>query len=132
MNDMVTARLTSPHAEHAQPHPHGHQHGRQQLLARYNADSLEMMTPAQLRDAVDYLLADAAGAATKASPDRAAADQAPSDQKATDALPLAAQPMRYEMETSLIDLGAALSEASRNFKQLERRFYLAAFGRYED
>lgn len=78
------------------------------VVARYGADTLEAMTPAQLRDAVLYLLAIAG----------------------RDPL-FAAAPSKYQMETSLIDLGAALTEAQRNFKLLERDFYLAAFGRYD-
>ena len=78
------------------------------VVARYGADTLEAMTPAQLRDAVLYLLAIAG----------------------RDPL-FAEAPSKYQMETSLIDLGAALTEAQRNFKLLERDFYLAAFGRYD-
>lgn len=131
MNDMVTARKTPPETTpETAPHPL-----RERLLARYNTDSLEAMTPAQLRDAVDYLLAglDAERAAAPTSmPDQATMPGQASGDTIDAALPLAMQPVRFEMETNLIDLGAALSEASDTFKQLERRFYLAAFGRYDD
>lgn len=91
---------------------------RQQLLARYDADSLETMTAAQLRDAVDYLLAGF---------DRPV--PSPAHPATTH---LAEAPSKYEMETNFIELAATLSEAHRTFKQLERDFYLAAFGRYEE
>jgi len=80
----------------------------QQVLRRYGADSLETMTAPQLREALDDLLSG-------------------------HLLPggIAAAPSKYEIETGLIELGAALNDISRNFKQLERNFYLAAFGRYD-
>ena len=78
------------------------------VVERYGTDTLESMTSVQLRDAILYLLAIAG----------------------KDPL-FASSPSKYQMETSLIDLGAALTEAQRNFKLLERDFYLAAFGRYD-
>lgn len=41
-------------------------------------------------------------------------------------------PDRYVLETRLIELGAALTSAQHLFHQLERDFYLACFGRYDE
>ncbi len=41
-------------------------------------------------------------------------------------------PDKYVLETRLIELGAALTSAQHLFKRLERDFYLATFGRYDD
>jgi len=45
---------------------------------------------------------------------------------------LAEHPDKFTLETRLIELGAALSTAHQLFKGLERDFYLAAFGRYDE
>lgn len=42
------------------------------------------------------------------------------------------RPDKFVLETRLIELGATLSAAQNMFKLLERDFYLAAFGRYDD
>jgi hypothetical protein len=55
-------------------------------------------------------------------------------------LPFAAQsgpgwdtrPDKFALETRIIELGATLSAAQQMFKLLERDFYLAAFGRYDE
>ena len=39
---------------------------------------------------------------------------------------------KITLETRLIELGAALAAAQHLFKGLERDFYLAAFGRYDE
>lgn len=90
-----------------------------EVLHRYGVETLEAMTAAQLRDAVLYLLAAAKDPVLTRDP------VLPRDPV------LASAPDKYRLETSLIDLGAALGEAQRNLKLLERDFYLAAFGRYD-
>src|SRR5262245_29092876 len=77
----------------------------QQVLRRYGADSLEAMTAPQLREALDYLLS--GGIAPKPA-----------------ASEIAAAPSKYEIESDLIKLGAALNDIGRDFKRLERNFYL--------
>ena len=42
------------------------------------------------------------------------------------------RPDKFALETRLIELGAALSSAQQLFKGLERDFYLATFGRYDE
>ena len=42
------------------------------------------------------------------------------------------RPDKFVLETRLIELGAALTNAQLLFKGLERDFYLAAFGRYDE
>jgi len=106
----------------------------QQMLHRYGADSLETMTAPQLRDAIDYLLS-GSSVSGSAGPGllpvlNLPAFNPPSIEIAA-TTEIAAAPSKYEMETSLIELGAALNDINRNFKQLERSFYLAAFGRYD-
>ena len=106
----------------------------QQMLHRYGADSLETMTAPQLRDAIDYLLS-GSSVSGSAGPGllpvlNLPAFNPPSLEIAA-TTEIAAAPSKYEMETSLIELGAALNDINRNFKQLERSFYLAAFGRYD-
>jgi hypothetical protein len=41
-------------------------------------------------------------------------------------------PDKYVLETRLIELGAALTSAQHLFRKLERDFYLASFGRYDE
>lgn len=44
----------------------------------------------------------------------------------------AMRPDKFRLETRLIELGAALAATQMLYKSLERDFYLAAFGRYDD
>lgn len=95
----------------------------QQVLRRCGADSLETMTAPQLREALDYLLSGGIVPAPLPVLNLPALKPAASE--------IAAAPSKYEIESDLIKLGTALNDISRDFKRLERNFYLAAFGRYD-
>jgi len=42
------------------------------------------------------------------------------------------RPDKFQLESRLIELGAALAAAQQLFTHVERDFYLHAFGRYEE
>jgi hypothetical protein len=94
---------------------------------------------------VDNGTADDGSAGHAAAPDSAARDEpgasnamTKGELASTASSPLASidspsvRPDKFRLETRLIELGAAMAAAQLQFKSLERDFYLAAFGRYDE
>lgn len=60
-----------------------------------------------------------------------AEDASPADRSAEDR-PSDMRPDKFQLETRLIELGAALANVQQLFRHLERDVYLFTFGRYDE
>lgn len=72
---------------------------------------------------------DAPGAGLLENP--SAEDASPADRSAEDR-PSDMRPDKFQLETRLIELGAALANVQQAFRHLERDVYLFTFGRYDE
>lgn len=72
---------------------------------------------------------DAPGAGLLENP--SAEDASPADRSAEDR-PSDMRPDKFQLETRLIELGAALANVQQLFRHLERDVYLFTFGRYDE
>lgn len=77
---------------------------------------------------------DAPGAGLLENPsaeDASPADRSAEDRSAEDR-PSDMRPDKFQLETRLIELGAALANVQQLFRHLERDVYLFTFGRYDE
>jgi hypothetical protein len=72
------------------------------------------------------------GVTASPSPVLAPSDESDKGKRVANVAEPEPSPDKYVLETRLIELGAALTSAQHLFKRLERDFYLATFGRYDD
>jgi hypothetical protein len=64
--------------------------------------------------------------------DTALADDNPAGDRSVGDRPSDMRPDKFQLETRLIELGAALANVQQLFRHLERDVYLFTFGRYDE